>query len=73
MDANEIADLRTIIRDEATKTLLQHLSLCPYATLQVEPRLRALEISYARLLGFMAGAGILGGTLGATLTKTVMP
>ena len=73
MDANEIADLRTIIRDEATKSLLQHLSLCPYATLQVEPRLRALEISYARLLGFMAGAGILGGTLGATLTKTIMP
>ena len=73
MDANEIADLRTIIRDEATKSLLQHLSLCPYATLQVEPRLRALEISYARLLGFMAGAGLIGGTLGATLTKTLMP
>lgn len=60
---------RMIATDEARKVILQHLDLCPFAGLKIEERVRRIETSYARLTGFMAGAGVLGGASGAVVTK----
>lgn len=60
---------RMIAQEEARKVILQHLDLCPFANLRIEERVRNIEISYARLIGFMAGSGLLGGTAGALLTR----
>lgn len=62
---------RLIARDEAERAIQQHLRLCPLATLKVEDRLRGVEISLARLIGFMLGSGLLGGTAGALITKLI--
>jgi hypothetical protein len=60
---------RLIAQEESRKVILQHLDLCPFANLQIESRVRNLEISYARLIGFMAGSGLLGGATGAMITR----
>jgi hypothetical protein len=60
---------RLIARDEAEKAIQQHLRLCPLATLQVEPRLRKVEIAMARLLGIVATAAFFGSIVGGLLGK----
>jgi hypothetical protein len=62
-------DLRLLAREEATKVILQHLALCPFANLKIEERVRSLETRFAALLGFMVGSGLLGGVAGAGLVK----
>ena len=71
MEDNEATQLRAVARDEANKALLEHLRLCPFSTFQVETRLRGLEISYARLIGFMGGSGLLGGAVGAAIVQAI--
>jgi hypothetical protein len=61
--------LRLIVHDEVNKCLLTHLKLCPFATNQIEPRLRQLENKHAALIGFMFGSGLLGGGLGAAAVR----
>lgn len=63
--------MRLIAKSEAERVIMQHLALCPFATEQVGHRLRTLEISYARLIGFMAGSGLIGGTAGAAIVKAI--
>lgn len=67
----EVSGLRAVIRDEATKVVVQHLSLCPFSTAEVESRLRRLEIKLATLIGAILGSGLLGGVSGAVLSKLI--
>ena len=62
---------RMIAAEEARKIILQHLSLCPFADLHIEERVRAIETNYARLTGFMIGSGLLGGAAGAAISKLI--
>lgn len=60
---------RLVARDEAERAVDRHALNCPFAAARVEVRLRTLEISYARLLGFLLGSGILGGAAGGAVAK----
>lgn len=61
--------IRAIAHEEAEKTILQHLSLCPFASLNIEERVRKIETRFALLLGFMVGSGFLGGAAGGLMVK----
>jgi hypothetical protein len=71
MTTDEKIELHMLARDEASKVILQHLTLCPFAQLRIEERLRSIETNYARLTGFMIGSGLLGGALGAGISKLI--
>jgi hypothetical protein len=58
---------RALAREEAYKAIAEHTKICPFATEDYSRRIRACEISLARLLGFMAGTGLLGGLVGGLL------
>lgn len=60
---------RLLIRDEATKLLIQHLSLCPFISNKIEERTRKLETRIAWLFGAIAGSGLFGGLTGAAITQ----
>lgn len=72
--AEDIDSLTVMVaRREAYAVIKDHLALCPFAKLDIEQRLRTVEINYARLVGFMAGSGILGGAAGGLLTRLLDP
>lgn len=60
---------RLIAREEATAAIDRHALACPFAASRVEYRVRCLEISYGRLMGFLLGSGILGGAAGGIAAK----
>jgi len=62
---------RLIAEAAARQVVIEHISLCPFAGSKVEERLRSLETSFARLIGFMIGSGLLGGITGAGLSKLI--
>lgn len=62
-------NIRLISRDEARRVINEHLTICPLATADVVDRIRILELSYARLIGFMTGSGILSGASFFALSK----
>lgn len=62
---------RLIAREEAWRVIAEHARSCPLATGDVEARLRGVEISLGRLIGFMLGAGILGGAAGGVVAAGV--
>jgi hypothetical protein len=66
---SETNTLRLLAREESERTILQHLSLCPFSNLKIEERVRTIETRFALLLGFMAGSGLLGGATGAIVVK----
>lgn len=41
------------------------------AVTDLEKRVRKLEIGWARLIGFMAGSGLLGGAVGSLLSSAL--
>jgi len=61
--------IRMIAREEALRVIDRHTEQCPFSLSRVEYRVRCLEISYGRLIGFLLGAGILGGTAGGIVSK----
>ena len=63
---------RLIAEAAARQVVIEHIGLCPFAGAKVEERLRNMETSYARLLGFMLGSGLLGGLAGSVVAK-LMP
>jgi hypothetical protein len=67
IELTPVSEVRLVARDEAQKAIVQHLGLCPFARDDVNRRLRGMEITLARLIGFMFGAGLLGGAAGGTL------
>ncbi len=65
--------VQAIARQITDAVILQHLNLCPFTTLHIEKRLRTLELSYAKLIGFMLGSGLLGGAAGGALVTEILP
>lgn len=63
---------RLIAEAAARQVVIEHIGLCPFAGAKVEQRLRDMETSVARLIGFMIGSGLLGGATGALVSK-LMP
>ncbi len=61
-----------IAREESWRAIDQHAATCPLQRDKISERLRTLEISYGRLLGFLLGSGALGGVTGAVVSK-LMP
>ena len=59
--------IRLIARDESYRAIAGHMATCPFIADNVSNRLRGLEISLARLIGIMIGAGILGGAAGGAV------
>jgi len=64
--------MKDIAINAARDEILRHLSLCPFAGLGIEIRVRRLETDYARLIGFMIGSGVLGGAAGSTVAHLFM-
>jgi hypothetical protein len=62
---------RLIARDEATRAIIQHLRLCPMAEQKIPDRVRALELSFWKLVGFLIGSGALGGAAGGIMAKLI--
>jgi hypothetical protein len=65
-------NMKAIAKEAAQEIILQHLSLCPFAGLNIEIRVRKLENDFARLIGFMIGSGIIGGAAGSTIAHLFM-
>ncbi len=58
--------------DEWTETVIdralaKHIAACP-----MPERVRKLEIRFAALLGWMTGAGVVGGAAGAMIAKALL-
>ncbi len=62
-----------IARAVAERVIIQHLTLCPFAQLRIEERLRKVEGRFLLLIGFMVGSGLLGGAAGAAIIKAIAP
>lgn len=60
---------RLLAREEAQSAIDRHAAACSFNNARVEYRVRCLEISYGRLIGFLLGAGILGGAAGGLVSK----
>lgn len=59
--------LRALAREEAYAAIAEHAKICPFAAEDYSKRIRACEISLARLIGFMAATGTIGGLIGGIL------
>jgi hypothetical protein len=68
---DEGSALRMFAREEAEKAVLVHVRLCPFKEQRVEERLRDVQVTIGRLVGFMAGSGLLGGTVGAAIVQAL--
>jgi len=64
---------RLIAEAAARQVVMEHIRLCPFAGSKIDERVRTLETSFARLLGFMLGSGIIGGATAASLAKLFGP
>ena len=62
-----------LARAEAERAIREHLTLCPFAGLKIEERLRGLENRFSLLMGLMLGSGLIGGTAGAVIGKLINP
>jgi hypothetical protein len=58
-----------VARDEANKAIASHETNCDLHKNQIEPRLRMLECSHAKILGYMLGTSVTTSSLTATLIK----
>lgn len=69
MDENDKNQTILLARAAAEQTVDHHARNCAFNAQDGERRIRKLEQTLARLIGFMIGSGILGGTLGSALTR----
>jgi len=67
-----IMHMRMLAKEEAEKIIMQHLDLCPFASLEIEKRLRDLERNFTGLIGWMIGSGLAGGVAG-TFIQRLLP
>ena len=65
--------VRLVAEAAARQVVIEHIRLCPFAGSKIDERVRGLETSFARLVGFMLGSGLLGGAAGATIAKLIQP
>ena len=61
--------LRLIIRDEVARLIESHEDRCPFHAEAYPRRIRAMELSQAKLLGVLAGSAAFGGGIGSLLAK----
>ena len=64
---------RLVAEAAARQVVIEHIGLCPFTGAKIEERLRTIETSFARLVGFMIGSGLLGGVAGVGLSKLLGP
>jgi len=69
MDTASKAEIKLITQEITNSSIDYHASNCPFKTQDITGRVRNLELSLAKLIGFMFGSGLLGGTAGAALIK----
>lgn len=60
---------RLIAEAAARQVVMEHIRLCPFAGSKIDERVRSLETSFARLIGFMFGSGIIGGATAAGISQ----
>lgn len=63
--------IQMVAREEAERAILLHIGRCQFVQSDIEPRLRVVELSLSKLIGFMLGSGMLGGATGAMVTHFV--
>ena len=65
--------VRDIAREAAWLVINEHERRCTAMSLIpiITDKVHKLEISYAKLIGFMAGTGLIGGSLGAAIVKAL--
>lgn len=59
--------VREVAREAARTVIDEHRQSC--AIVELEPRVRDLESKYARLIGIVTGAAIVGGGIGGWLSS----
>ena len=64
---------RLIAEAAARQVVMEHIRLCPFASADIEQRLRRIETGFARLTGFMLGSGLLGGATAAVVSRLINP
>jgi hypothetical protein len=62
---------RMVAREEAWRAINEHTQHCPFVADKINDRLRTVEISMGRLIGFMLGSGALGGAAGGIAAAAV--
>jgi hypothetical protein len=62
---------RAIAAEEAYRAIHKHAQECSFAKEEISKRLRYVEISLARLVGFLIGSGVLGGIAGGLTAKLI--
>lgn len=64
-----VTQTRLIAEAAARQVVIEHMRLCAFTGGHIDERVRNLETSLARLIGFMIGSGLLGGAAGAAVAK----
>ena len=62
---------RMLAREEAWRAINEHAEHCSFSTDDHSNRLRQVEISMGRLIGFMLGSGALGGATGGLAAAAI--
>jgi hypothetical protein len=60
---------RMVAREEANQAIVQHLKLCPLNAQDLQGRIRGVELTLSRLIGFMIGSGLIGGVTSGLITN----
>jgi hypothetical protein len=63
--------VRAIAREAAQVVIREHVDMCSAVSdlKELFPRVRSVELKLASLVAFMAGAGLLGGGVGALVAR----
>ena len=59
--------VKEFVRSIVHESMAAHVVECPVAA-----KMQRLEVRLAALVGYMAGSGIIGGTMGAVVCKLLM-
>lgn len=71
LDTNEEKRLRMIIRDEFTNAIIQHANLCVFHAEEYPRRIRKLEVSYGKIIGYLFASSLLAGGAGVAASKVI--
>jgi hypothetical protein len=71
MTNEEWTSIHQAAAEEARQIVKDHADTCPFTKLQIEQRVRTVELRFTTLIGFMAGSGLLGGVAGGAIFKAL--
>jgi hypothetical protein len=71
MTNEEWTSIHKAAAEEALSVVKEHTENCNFAKLQIEQRVRMVEMRFTTLIGFMAGSGLLGGVAGGAIFKAL--